>query len=58
MKLEKILIFAVLDNGNIHQVILTTEQREVIEQTLFDISSDGIKVGTIDFSDVMELPNK
>lgn len=51
--MKSVIVFAVLDNGGIHQVILDKNQKDVIE---YVVSNRTIKCSTVDFSEVIQLP--
>ena len=53
--MKSIIVFAVLDNGSIRQVLLSEEGKEVIKDTIKLISDDTIKCSHVDFSEVMQL---
>ncbi len=54
--MKSIIVFAVLDDGSIRQVLLSEEGKEVIKDSIKLISDDTIKCSHVDFSDVMKLP--
>lgn len=56
MIMKSIIVFAVLDDGSIRQILLSEEEKEVIKSTINLISNDTIKCSHIDFNDVMQLP--
>lgn len=56
MTFTKLIIFAVTDTGGIHQVLLTEEQKDVIKCTMAVVCDDTLKVSSIDFSEVIQLP--
>lgn len=56
MIMKSVIVFAVLDDGRIHEVLLDKDQKEVIKNTLNLVSNRNIKCSTIDFSEVMQLP--
>lgn len=56
MILKSIIVFAVLDNGKIHQILLDTKGVETVKSTLVELFPQVIKCSYIDFSDTMQLP--
>ena len=54
--MKSIIVFAVLDNGSIREVMLDKDQKDVIKHTLNLVSNRTIKCSTIDFSEVIQLP--
>ena len=55
MKVKSTILFVILDDGSIRQVILDEKQKDAIKHTLYFIC-DTVKCSTVDFSDVMILP--
>ena len=56
MRVKSIIVFVVLDDNRIHQVLLNENEKAVIKHTLSILSTDALKVSEIDFSEVMQLP--
>ncbi len=54
--MKSIIVFAVLDDGSIHQVLLDKDQNEVIKSAMTVLCEDTLKVSSIDFSEVIQLP--
>jgi hypothetical protein len=57
MILKSIIVFAVLDNGKIHQLLLDKDTIDIIKSNIHYFSMPkGITCSNIDFSEVMQLP--
>lgn len=55
MIIKSVIVFAVLDDGSIHQVLLSEEEKGLIKNTLYLIAHDSVKCSDIDFSSVLKL---
>lgn len=57
MILKSIIVFAVLDNGKIHQILLSKDTTDIIKSNIHYLCMPkGITCSDINFSEVMQLP--
>lgn len=56
MIIKSVIVFAVLDDGSIRQILLDSKGAEAIKSTLVELFPQVIKCSYIDFSDTMQLP--
>lgn len=55
--MKSVIVFAILDNGKIHQILLNKDAIDIIKSNIHYLCMPkGITCSDIDFSEVMQLP--